>query len=63
MSPSKSEETTAQKIKRLERELEDEWLKNLIINKMNEIFDQQYGTAIRKMFFPKTSGASGSKNK
>jgi transposase len=46
MNPSKSEETPAQKIKRLERELEDERLKNLILNKMIDISDQQYGTAI-----------------
>lgn len=63
MSPSKSEETPAQKIKRLERELEDERLKNLILNKMIDISDQQYGTAIRKKFSPKPSGASGKKNK
>lgn len=63
MSPSKSEETPTQKIKRLERELEDERLKNLILNKMIDISDQQYGTAIRKKFSPKPSGASGKKNK
>lgn len=63
MSPSKSEETPAQKIKRLERELEDEQLKNLILNKMIDISDQQYGTAIRKKFSPKPSGASTKRNK
>lgn len=63
MSPSKSEETPAQKIKRLERELEDERLKNLILNKMIDICDQQYGTAIRKKFSPKPSGASTKRNK
>lgn len=63
MSPSKSEETPAQKIKRLERELEDERLKNLILNKMIDISDQQYGTAIRKKFSPKPSGASTKRNK
>ena len=63
MSPSKSEETPAQKIKCLERELEDERLKNLVLNKMIDLSDQQYGTAIRKKFSPKPSGASGKKNK
>ena len=63
MSPSKSEETPTQKIKRLERELEDERLKNLILNKMIDISDQQYGTAIRKKFSPKPSGASTKRNK
>lgn len=63
MNPSKSEETPAQKIKRLERELEDERLKNLILNKMIDISDQQYGTAIRKKFSPKLSGASTKRNK
>ena len=41
MSLSKSEETPAQKIKRLECELEDERLKNLVLNKMIDISDQQ----------------------
>lgn len=63
MSPSKSEETPAQKIKRLERELEDERLKNLILNKMIDISDQQYGTGIRKKFSPKPSGASTKRDK
>lgn len=63
MSPSKSDETPAQKIKRLQRELEDERLKNLILNKMIDLSDQQYGTAIRKKFTPKPSGASSKKNK
>lgn len=62
MNPSNSEETPAQKIKRLDRELEDDRLKNLIFNKMIDISDQQYGTSIRKKFPPKPSGASGKKN-
>lgn len=63
MNPQKKEETPAQKIKRLEKELEDERLKNLIMNKMIDISDQQYGTAIRKKFSPKPSGASSKRNK
>lgn len=59
---SKSKETPAQKIKRLERELEDEQLKNKILNRMIDISDSQYGTAIRKKFLPQQSEASD-KNK
>ena len=59
----KSKETPAQKIKRLERELSDEKLRNEILNKMIDLSDKQYGTAIRKKFSPKQSGASDNKNK
>lgn len=59
----KSKETPAQKIKRLERELSDEKLRNEILNKMIDLSDQQYGTAIRKKFSPKQSGESGNKSK
>lgn len=55
MSDPKSKETPAQKIKRLERELADEKLKNLILNKMIDISDKQYGTSIRKKSSPKQS--------
>ena len=41
-------ETPAQKIKRLERELEDERLRNLILNDMIDVMDSEYGTDIRK---------------
>ena len=57
----KSKETPAQKIKRLERELSDEKLRNDILNKMIDLSDKQYGTAIRKKFSPKQSGASDNK--
>ena len=60
---SKSKETPAQKIKRLERELEDEQLKNKILNKMIDISDAEYGTSIRKKYLPEQSNASGKKNK
>ena len=59
---SKSKETPAQKIKRLERELEDQKLKNLILNKMIDISDSQYGTSIRKKYLSQQSNASD-KNK
>lgn len=48
-------ETPAQKIKRLEKELEDERLKNKILNKMIDISDQQHGTGIRKKYLSKQS--------
>lgn len=59
----KSEETPAQKIKRLEKELADERLKNEILNTMIDISDKQYGTSIRKKFSPKPSGTSNKKDK
>ncbi|MEC3966186.1 helix-turn-helix domain-containing protein, partial [Flagellimonas halotolerans] len=43
----RSKETPAQKIKRLERELSDEKLKNKVLNTMIDISDQQHGTSIR----------------
>lgn len=60
---SKNKETPAQKIKRLERELSDEKLKNLILNEMIDLSDQQFGTAIRKKFSPKQSKPSEIRNK
>lgn len=58
---SKSKETPAQIIKRLEKELADEKLKNMVLNTMIDISDNQYGTQIRKKFSPKPSEASNSK--
>lgn len=58
----KSIETPAQKIKRLERELSDERLKNEILNMMIDISDKEHGTSIRKKGLPKQSGASGKKS-
>ena len=63
MSSPGSKETPAQKIKRLERELEDERLKNTILNTMIDISDQQYGTSIRKKSLPKQSNESDKKSK
>lgn len=56
---SESKETPAQIIKRLEKELADEKLKNKILNTMIDISDNQYGTQIRKKFSPKQSSGSG----
>jgi len=62
MTIPNSKETPAQKIKRLERELSDERLKNEILNKTIDRADEQYGTSIRKKILPKQSGASEKKN-
>lgn len=51
-STPKSKETPAQQIKRLEKELADEKARNLILNRMIDISDREYGTAIRKKFTP-----------
>lgn len=58
---SKSEETPAQKIKRLEKELADEQLRVKILNTMIDIADEQLGTQIRKKSNPQQS--LDSKNK
>lgn len=55
MSSPKSKETPAQKIRRLEKELEDQRLKNELLNYMIDLSDKQYGTSIRKKFLPKQS--------
>lgn len=55
------EETPAQKIKRLEKELENERLKTEMLNYMIDLSDKQYGTAIRKKFSPKQSEGSSDK--
>ena len=57
----KQEETPAQKIKRLERELADEKVMNKILNTMIDIADEQLGTQIRKKY--NTQQSSSSKNK
>jgi transposase-like protein len=54
----KSKETPAQKIKRLERELEDERLKNLLLNTMIDVSDKQFGTSIRKKLSSQQSKSS-----
>lgn len=54
----KAKETPSQRIKRLERELADEKLKNKVLNAMIDISDKQYGTSIRKNSSPKRSNTS-----
>jgi len=61
MSSPKRKETPAQQIKRLEKQLSDERLKNEILNHMINISDQQFGTAIRKKYLTKQLEASNRK--
>jgi len=51
----KMKETPAQKIKRLERELADEKLKSLVLNKMIDIASQEVGIDVRKKYYAKQS--------
>ncbi len=62
MTNSKIEETPAQKIKRLEKALSDERLKNEILNRMITIADEQYGAGLRKKYFAKQSKNVGKKD-
>jgi len=50
-------ESPAQKIKRLERELEDERLRNLLLNEVVDIMDEQYGAGLRKKYIAKARDA------
>lgn len=43
-------ETPEQKIKRLEKELEDERTRNLIMGEMIDTIDRQYGASLRKKY-------------
>lgn len=61
-SPTRKE-TPAQKIKRLERELEDEKIKNSIMNSMIDVFDNQYGAGLRKKFLSEQSWNDNKKKK
>ena len=46
-------ETPAQTIKRLERELQDEKLRNLLLNEVVDIIDAEHGTGLRKKLITK----------
>ncbi|SOS56540.1 transposase (fragment) [Tenacibaculum finnmarkense] len=59
----KSKESPAQKIKRLEKELENEKLRNLLLNTMIDVSDKQFGTAIRKKLLSQQSKSSDKTNK
>jgi len=53
----KAKETPAQKIKRLEHELEDEHLRNRLLNEMVDILDAEYGAGLRKKYLAKERDA------
>ena len=52
-----SKESPAQKIKRLERELEELRLKNIIKDEVINIMDEEYGTSLRKKYISELSRA------
>jgi hypothetical protein len=53
----KAKETPAQKIKRLERELEDERLRNLLLNEVVDILDSEHGMSLIKKYIAKERDA------
>jgi transposase-like protein len=58
----KAKETPAQKIKRLEKQLEDEKLKNSMLNYMIDLADREMGTSIRKKQLSEQSDISKKRN-
>jgi transposase-like protein len=60
---SKEKETPAQKIKRLEKELEDERIRNLLLNEVVDILDAEHGVGLRKKLIAKEREASRNKEK
>lgn len=58
-----SKETPAQTIKRLERELADAKAHNLILSKVVEVFEKDYGANTKKKSFTASSGNSKTTNK
>ena len=59
----KANETPAQQINRLERELEDERLRNLLLNKVVDILDAEHGTCLRKKYIAKEQEAFKNKKR
>ena len=53
----RAKETPAQTIKRLERELEDERLRNMLMNEVVDILDAEYGAGLRKKYLAKERDA------
>ncbi len=53
----KAKETPAQTIKRLQRELEDERLRNLLLNEVVDILDAEHGAGLRKKLSAKQRDA------
>lgn len=60
---SKASETPAQKLKRLERELEDMEIRNKVLNRMVDICDKEYGMGLRKKYYAEVSKDSSKKGK
>ena len=60
---SKSKETPAQKIKRLERELETLRLRDMVKDKMIDIMDEEYGAGLRKKYISELSRLQDKKKK
>lgn len=52
---SKTKETPAQKIKRLERELEELRLRDMVKDEMIKIMDEEYGAGLRKKYISELS--------
>lgn len=50
---TKPKESPVQKIKRLEKELEDEKIKNIFLNRVVDILDAEHGTSLRKKYLTK----------
>ena len=59
----KAKETPAQTIKRLERELEDEQLRNRLLNTVVDILDTEHGMNLRKKYLAKERDAFKLKKK
>lgn len=60
---SKSKESPAQKIKRLERELETLRLRDMVKDKMIDIMDEEYGAGLRKKYISELSRQQEKKKK
>jgi len=58
-----AKEIPAQTIKRLERELEDERLRNLLLNEVVDILDTEHGAGLRKKLIAKERDAYKSEDK
>jgi transposase-like protein len=58
---TKTKETPAQKIKRLEKELEDEKTRSLVMGRMLEIYGREYGPPSKKKSSQERSGSSDTK--
>ena len=58
-----NKETPEQKIKRLEKELEDERARNLIMGEMIDAVDRQFGASLRKEYLARLSESCKSKAK